>query len=159
MQSRLEKLKREISNTFGRLERALRRKSKMPRASLVNPPTHPGDRAHQRLVGFAAVHNALHIRYGGGKMLNESSAVSEAQQNLIMKHADTRTFLNHYTYSGCSRRDARCSEVRCRGRLLSIHLLIRVIARTSTTHRHRYAERYERPRIQQVSDARDHPDE
>jgi hypothetical protein len=29
-------------------------------------------------------------------MLNESSAVSEAQQNLIMKHADTRTFLNHY---------------------------------------------------------------
>lgn len=29
-------------------------------------------------------------------MLNESSAVSEVQQNLIMKHADTRTFLNHY---------------------------------------------------------------
>lgn len=39
---------------------------------------------------------AHRFRYGGGKMLNESSAVSEAQQNLIMKHADTRTCLNHY---------------------------------------------------------------
>lgn len=28
-------------------------------------------------------------------MLNESDAVSEAQQNLIMKHANTQTFLNH----------------------------------------------------------------
>lgn len=32
------------------------------------------------------------------------------------------------TCSGCSRRDARCPGVKCRGRLLSIHLLIRVIA-------------------------------
>ena len=28
--------------------------------------------------------------------MNKSSAVSEAQQNLIIKHANTRTFLNHY---------------------------------------------------------------
>lgn len=66
---------------------------------------------------------AHRFRYGGGKMLNESGkfpfplnkllslkteciklinvldgigAVSEAQQNLIMKHTDMRTFLNHY---------------------------------------------------------------
>lgn len=38
---------------------------------------------------------AHRMRYGGGKMLNNSDSVSEAQQNLIMKHAD-RTFLNHY---------------------------------------------------------------
>ncbi|CAG8337405.1 unnamed protein product, partial [Penicillium salamii] len=46
--------------------------------------------------GFLQSMFAHRFRYGGGKMLNESSAVSEAQQNLIMKHADTRTFLNHY---------------------------------------------------------------
>ncbi|KAJ5443134.1 hypothetical protein N7445_004247 [Penicillium cf. griseofulvum] len=46
--------------------------------------------------GFLQSMFAYRFRYGGGKMLNESSAVSEAQQNLIMKHADTRTFLNHY---------------------------------------------------------------
>ncbi|CEJ61914.1 hypothetical protein PMG11_10430 [Penicillium brasilianum] len=39
---------------------------------------------------------AHRMRYGGGKMLNNSDAVSEAQQSLIMKHADSRTFLNHY---------------------------------------------------------------
>lgn len=55
-----------------------------------------------RLRNLGEIHGLLQsmfahrFRYGGGKMLNESSAVSEAQQNLIMKHADTRTFLNHY---------------------------------------------------------------
>lgn len=29
-------------------------------------------------------------------MLNESDEVSQAQQNLIMKHSDTKTFLDHY---------------------------------------------------------------
>ncbi|KAL4810583.1 hypothetical protein BDV18DRAFT_127695 [Aspergillus unguis] len=36
------------------------------------------------------------FRYGGGTILNESGLVSDAQQNLIMKHSDIRTFLNHY---------------------------------------------------------------
>ncbi|BDD63414.1 hypothetical protein MAP00_008306 [Monascus purpureus] len=36
------------------------------------------------------------FRYGGGTILNESGLVSDAKQNLIMKHADIRTFLNHY---------------------------------------------------------------
>jgi hypothetical protein len=39
---------------------------------------------------------AHRMRYGGGKMLNNGDTVSEAQQNLIMKHADSRIFLNHY---------------------------------------------------------------
>lgn len=54
-----------------------------------------------RLRSLGEIHGWLHsmfahrFRYGGGKMLNESDAVSEAQQNLIMKHANTQTFLNH----------------------------------------------------------------
>ncbi|CAG7927890.1 unnamed protein product [Penicillium olsonii] len=55
-----------------------------------------------RLRNLGEIHGWLHsmfahrMRYGGGKMLNNSDAVSEAQQNLIMKHADSRTFLKHY---------------------------------------------------------------
>ena len=55
-----------------------------------------------RLRSLGEIHGWLHsmfahrFRYGGGKMLNESDAVSEAQQNLIIKHANTQTFLNHY---------------------------------------------------------------
>ncbi|CAI7636376.1 unnamed protein product [Penicillium pancosmium] len=55
-----------------------------------------------RLKNLGEIHGWLQsmfahrMRYGGGKMLNNSDAVSEAQQNLIMKHADSRTFLNHY---------------------------------------------------------------
>ncbi|KAJ5871101.1 uncharacterized protein N7529_003454 [Penicillium soppii] len=36
------------------------------------------------------------FRYGGGTILNKSGLVSDAEQNLIMKHADIRTFLKHY---------------------------------------------------------------
>ncbi|KAJ6103823.1 hypothetical protein N7486_004045 [Penicillium sp. IBT 16267x] len=55
-----------------------------------------------RLRNLGEIYGWLHsmfahrIRYRGGKMLNNSDAVSEAQQNLIIKHADSRTFLNHY---------------------------------------------------------------
>ncbi|KAH1396271.1 hypothetical protein KXV70_001089 [Aspergillus fumigatus] len=55
-----------------------------------------------RLKSLGEIHGWLHsffahrFRYGGGKMLNKSGAVSEAEQNLIMKHANIRTFLNHY---------------------------------------------------------------
>ncbi|KAJ5804828.1 hypothetical protein N7474_010693 [Penicillium riverlandense] len=49
-----------------------------------------------RLRNLREIHSWLYsmfahrMRYGGRKMLNNSDA------NLIMKHADTRTFLNHY---------------------------------------------------------------
>ena len=55
-----------------------------------------------RLKNLGEIHGWLQsmfahrMRYGGGKMLNNSDAVSEAQQNLIIKHSDSRTFLNHY---------------------------------------------------------------
>ncbi|KAF7587244.1 hypothetical protein BBP40_007516 [Aspergillus hancockii] len=55
-----------------------------------------------RLKSLGEIHGWLHsffahrFRYGGGKMLNKSDVVSEAEQNLIMKHANIRTFLNHY---------------------------------------------------------------
>lgn len=55
-----------------------------------------------RLRNLGEIHGWLYsmfahrMRYGGGKMLNNSDVVSDAQQNLIMKHADSRTFLNHY---------------------------------------------------------------
>lgn len=55
-----------------------------------------------RLKSMGEIHGWLHsmfshrFRYAGGKMLNESDEVSQAQQNLIMKHSDTKTFLDHY---------------------------------------------------------------
>ncbi|KAJ5611981.1 hypothetical protein N7510_005175 [Penicillium lagena] len=55
-----------------------------------------------RLKSLGEIHGWLHsmfshrFRYAGGKMLNESDEVSQAQQNLIMKHSDTKTFLDHY---------------------------------------------------------------
>jgi hypothetical protein len=36
------------------------------------------------------------FRYRGGKILNRDDSVSEAQQNLIIKHANISIFLNHY---------------------------------------------------------------
>ena len=55
-----------------------------------------------RLKSLGEIHGWLHSMfsyrfwYAGGKMLNESDEVSQAQQNLIMKHSDTKTFLDHY---------------------------------------------------------------
>ncbi|EER42287.1 C2H2 finger domain-containing protein [Histoplasma capsulatum H143] len=35
-------------------------------------------------------------RYGGGLILNKSGLVGDAEQNLVLKHASIRTFLDHY---------------------------------------------------------------
>ncbi|BCR98210.1 uncharacterized protein AKAW2_31529S [Aspergillus luchuensis] len=48
------------------------------------------------IAGFKWSLFAHRFRYGGGTILNESGLVGDAQQNLIMKHVDIRTFLNHY---------------------------------------------------------------
>ncbi|KAL2371955.1 hypothetical protein RJZ57_003590 [Blastomyces gilchristii] len=51
---------------------------------------------------FGEIHGWLHsmfshrFRYGSGKILNESGWASEEQRMLIMKHADRRTFIDHY---------------------------------------------------------------
>ncbi|KAJ5737405.1 uncharacterized protein N7483_002530 [Penicillium malachiteum] len=47
------------------------------------------------IAGFPNLYTHCN-RYGGGTILNQSRLVSDAQQNLIMKHASIRTFLNHY---------------------------------------------------------------
>ncbi|KAK2737835.1 hypothetical protein FQN57_007393 [Myotisia sp. PD_48] len=52
-------------------------------------------RVFGEILGYLKVVFARRYRYGGGEMINESG-ISEAKQNLIMNHADIRTFLKHY---------------------------------------------------------------
>ncbi|PGH15999.1 hypothetical protein AJ80_05342 [Polytolypa hystricis UAMH7299] len=52
---------------------------------------------------------AHEFRYGGGKMLDESGFVSQAQMNVIMNHANSSTFLKYYRI----RRHAGLQEVMC----------------------------------------------
>ncbi|KAL2817948.1 hypothetical protein BDW59DRAFT_152275 [Aspergillus cavernicola] len=46
--------------------------------------------------GWPGAFHAHQFRYGSGKVINESGWVSKEQHMLIMKHASSRTFLNHY---------------------------------------------------------------
>ncbi|RHZ45341.1 uncharacterized protein CDV56_102092 [Aspergillus thermomutatus] len=46
--------------------------------------------------GWKGAFHAHQFRYGSGKVVNESGWVSKEQHMLIMKHANPRTFLNHY---------------------------------------------------------------
>ncbi|EDN07394.1 predicted protein [Histoplasma mississippiense (nom. inval.)] len=46
--------------------------------------------------GFLNPFYSHQFRYGGGKLLDESGFVSEAQRNVIMNHASSRTFIRHY---------------------------------------------------------------
>ncbi|QKX60769.1 uncharacterized protein TRUGW13939_07915 [Talaromyces rugulosus] len=48
------------------------------------------------IAGFLWSMFTHRFRYGGGAIMNTSGLVSNAQQNLIMKHASMRMFLNHY---------------------------------------------------------------
>ena len=70
-------------------------RSKMSRASLVNPPTHAGDRALQRLVGFTAVHNTLHIRVdiAWKTIIQESTSVSVFHNQILLCFADRAAFV------------------------------------------------------------------
>ncbi|KNG80287.1 putative C2H2 finger domain protein [Aspergillus nomiae NRRL 13137] len=49
-----------------------------------------------KIAGFKWSLFTHRFRYGSGTILNESGLISDAKQNLIMKHANIRTFLNHY---------------------------------------------------------------
>ncbi|KAJ5976476.1 hypothetical protein N7481_010183 [Penicillium waksmanii] len=109
-----------------------------------------------RLSNLGEIHGWLQsmfahrMRYGGGMMLNNSDAVSEAQQNLIMKHADSRTFLNHYLPRHV---DTDMQNV-MNGRQ-SNKPLMRAITRTSRwidTRRHRHLTAEQRASI------REHPE-
>ncbi|KAF1964005.1 hypothetical protein BU23DRAFT_521662, partial [Bimuria novae-zelandiae CBS 107.79] len=48
------------------------------------------------ITRFAQVTRPYSLRYAGGKAFNENGNVSEAMQNLMMGHANIRTFLKHY---------------------------------------------------------------
>ncbi|CEO59611.1 hypothetical protein PMG11_04283 [Penicillium brasilianum] len=48
------------------------------------------------ITGFRQVARPYSLRYGAGKALDNSGAVSDSLRNLIMHHADTRTFLKYY---------------------------------------------------------------
>ncbi|KAJ5248104.1 hypothetical protein N7524_012064 [Penicillium chrysogenum] len=48
------------------------------------------------ITGFRQVARPYSLRYGAGKALDNSGAVSDSLRNLIMHHADSRTFLKYY---------------------------------------------------------------
>lgn len=48
------------------------------------------------LTGFPQIHRPYGLRYGAGNAFNQSGDVSDALQNMIMQHADARTFVKHY---------------------------------------------------------------
>ncbi|KAH2975874.1 hypothetical protein KXV25_006790 [Aspergillus fumigatus] len=50
------------------------------------------------IAGFRQVSRPYSLRYGAGKALDNSGSVSDALRNLIMHHADTRTFLKYYLH-------------------------------------------------------------
>ncbi|KKA16204.1 C2H2 finger domain protein [Rasamsonia emersonii CBS 393.64] len=50
------------------------------------------------ITGFRQVSRPYSLRYGAGKALDNSGSVSDALRNLIMHHADTRTFLKYYLH-------------------------------------------------------------
>ncbi|KAJ5086714.1 hypothetical protein NUU61_008021 [Penicillium alfredii] len=48
------------------------------------------------ITGFQQVTRPYSLRYGAGTALDSSGSVSDPLRNLIMHHADTRTFLKYY---------------------------------------------------------------
>ncbi|KAL4891366.1 hypothetical protein BDV59DRAFT_203545 [Aspergillus ambiguus] len=48
------------------------------------------------ITGFPQVTRPYSLRYGAGTALDSSGSVSDSLRNLIMHHADTRTFLRYY---------------------------------------------------------------
>ncbi|KAJ6036024.1 hypothetical protein N7540_000303 [Penicillium herquei] len=68
-----------------------------------------------QLRTFSEIHGFLNhffshqFRYGGGDLLDKSGFVSEAQRNVIMAHATSRTFIKHYR----PRRHTGLQEIMC----------------------------------------------
>ncbi|ODH16246.1 hypothetical protein ACO22_06374 [Paracoccidioides brasiliensis] len=48
------------------------------------------------ITGFEEVAHPYNLRYAGAKAFNNSKEVSEALQNVMLQHADIRTFVKHY---------------------------------------------------------------
>ncbi|PTU18379.1 hypothetical protein P175DRAFT_0560274 [Aspergillus ochraceoroseus IBT 24754] len=74
-----------------------------------------GNKLHGQLRSLSEIHGFLNpffshqFRYGGGQLLDESGFVSEAQRNVIMLHASSKTFVQHYR----PRRHAGLQEIMC----------------------------------------------
>lgn len=67
----------------------------MSRASLINLPTYPGDRAYQRLIRLTAVYNALYIGIdiAWKIMIQESASVSVFHNQILLYFANRATFV------------------------------------------------------------------
>ncbi|KAL2370875.1 hypothetical protein RJZ57_004682 [Blastomyces gilchristii] len=48
------------------------------------------------ITGFEEVAHPYNLRYAGAKAFNNSKEVTEALQNIMLQHADIRTFVKHY---------------------------------------------------------------
>ncbi|EDN09613.1 conserved hypothetical protein [Histoplasma mississippiense (nom. inval.)] len=48
------------------------------------------------ITGFEEVAHPYNLRYAGAKAFNNSEEVTEALQNVMLQHADIRTFVKHY---------------------------------------------------------------
>ncbi|KAL4748723.1 hypothetical protein BDW72DRAFT_205428 [Aspergillus terricola var. indicus] len=48
------------------------------------------------ITGFDQVTHPYNLRYAGAKAFNNSGEVTDALQNVILQHADIRTFVRHY---------------------------------------------------------------
>ncbi|KAH8431665.1 DUF3435 domain-containing protein [Aspergillus melleus] len=66
-------------------------------------------RTSSEIHGFLNHFFSHQFRYGGGDLLDKSGFVSEAQRNVIMAHATSRTFIKHYR----PRRHTGLQEIMC----------------------------------------------
>ncbi|KAI1934754.1 hypothetical protein LOZ66_005609 [Ophidiomyces ophidiicola] len=48
------------------------------------------------ITGFEQVANPYKLRYAGAKAFNNSEEITDALQNVMLQHADIRTFVKHY---------------------------------------------------------------
>ncbi|KAE8148498.1 hypothetical protein BDV25DRAFT_168391 [Aspergillus avenaceus] len=66
-------------------------------------------RTLSEIHGFLNHFFSHQFRYGGGGLLDQNGFVSDAQRNVIMAHASSRTFIEHYR----PRRHAGLQEIMC----------------------------------------------
>ncbi|OJD27370.1 hypothetical protein ACJ73_01234 [Blastomyces percursus] len=52
--------------------------------------------SEREITGFEEVAHPYNLHYAGDKALNNSEEVTEALQNVMLQHADIRTFVKHY---------------------------------------------------------------
>ncbi|KAK4862951.1 hypothetical protein LT330_010695 [Penicillium expansum] len=81
---------------FRQTERSLQGMGISPDKSLPYSTLLPWVKTIGIVTGFRQVARPYSLRYGAAKALDNSGSVSDSLRNLIMHHADTRTFLKYY---------------------------------------------------------------